>query len=135
VEAFAALTSTGVPYYPASIRWGKNGPPESVAHVTATRTAAGDAANTKEIYVDFKGNAIARLDEDADLKTYVTVTGGRLLQKSLQKIPKQHLWRLHLEVARTKRQPVQLRATLYRHGKNMSETWDDILPPSASNKN
>lgn len=123
----------GKPWHLAyRIRWGKAEPDHEMARVSATRIADGQQPGTKVLYVDFTGRRINALGADAPLRAYTTVSGGRILGQRLRKIPNQHVWRLRLHVARTGRQAIQLRATLHKGGRNLSETWDYVVQPPPS---
>ncbi len=111
------------------IRWGQSEPNQAMARVIATRGADGPPPATRTFYVDFSGKELALLGRHDGLKTRVSVSGGKLLSRHLRKISAQHLWRLRLSVKRQRSQSIHLQATLYRHGKALSETWDYAVPP------
>jgi len=114
------------------IEWGLTEPDTTLARVTATRIAAGGRPGTKVVSVDFAGTSLKGLGKGVGLQAYITVSGGTLLQHRLHNVAAQHLWRLRLTVAQNHESPIQLRAVLHRGDKNLSETWDYVIPSPAA---
>ncbi len=101
-----------------------------LARVLRTRTGHGGVAavesdeDTRKFLVDFAGETLAGLGEEAAMDVHLAIGNGEVAHKILAKMPGSDVWRLIVDVRRTDAaRPVELSAALLLDGRALSETW------------
>lgn len=113
------------------LRWGDL--PESataeLAHVVETRAGAGgvsgvvNADNKRKFVIDFKGGFLSRLTDQNDVAPIVNVSGGELVNATLEPVDDGAIWRMVLDVTAGDGGLVELSAHVAGYGQKLSETW------------
>jgi len=99
----------------------------------STRRDTATAKGAHRFVVDFEGQALAALPDNADVQAVVTVsaTGGKpalLLEQQVHKNPVTGGWRTVFQVPPTDH-PIELRAFLRHDGDTLTETWTYVIEP------
>lgn len=101
-----------------------------LARALRTRTGHGGVAavahdeDTRKFLVDFGGDTLAGLGEEAPMDVRLSLSNGEVVHKILSKIAGNDMWRLIVDVRRIDAdKPVELSAALVLEGKTLSETW------------
>jgi len=98
--------------------------PGPMATVAATRygeSLRGDGSI--EFVIDFIGEPLDALPEDAELAIDSAIEGGEFVWQNIRKNPHNDTWRLNLRVLPGESREIRLRAALQENGKRLSETW------------
>jgi glucans biosynthesis protein len=99
------------------------------AYVAQTRAGHGGVSGTKpdpnarKFVIDFKGGILARMPGDSELKPVVTVSHGKIVTKTLFKVPGSDIWRLVLDVSAQSGSVVELTAHIAGYGRKLTEIW------------
>ncbi|MEI2388078.1 glucan biosynthesis protein [Breoghania sp. JC706] len=101
-----------------------------LARVIRTRTGQGGTASSepdpdlRKFLVDFAGDPLVGLGEDAAIDVQLNVGNGKITHKILNKLPGSDVWRLIADVRRKDgSKPVELSAALLRDQERLTETW------------
>jgi glucans biosynthesis protein len=97
---------------------------DPLAMVGATRygeSLRGDGSI--EFVIDFKGEQLDRLPEDAELTIDSSIEGGEFVWQNIRKNPHNDTWRLNLRVLPGASHEIRLRASLHEKEQRVSETW------------
>ena len=101
-----------------------------LARVIRTRTGQGGTASSKsepnlrKFLVDFAGDPLVGLGEDATVEAHLNVSNGKITHKILNKLPGNDVWRLIVDVRRKDAgKPVEINASLFHDEKRLTETW------------
>lgn len=114
------------------LRWGDlpHDSNETLAYVYETRAGKGGVAGsdasdgTRKFVVDFKGGLLGNLPADASVKAVVTITGGEIVQQTLQHISeREDIWRLVVDVSAQPGATVELSAHVAGFGRKLTELW------------
>ncbi len=110
-----------------------------LAHVTQTRIGHGwlkEPDDTQRFHIDFEGEALNELPDDARLSPSVWIgEGGELVEQQAYRNDVTGGWRLSLRVRRTDDSiPLEMRATLTDGSADISETWSYILPATTGRR-
>ncbi len=103
--------------------------PEAMATVIATRAGGAGVSGVKnpedarKFVVDFAGDLLANLPEDAALAPVITLSAGEILAQSLERLDTPGVWRLVVDVTAPGEAVVELTAHLAGFGRKLSETW------------
>jgi glucans biosynthesis protein len=121
----------------------KWGPPEIVGSppglVDATRTAPGNEKGSNRMYlIDFESEKLRLLPKDAKVEADISVGGGDVIEKHIQKNSASKGWRLVFQVRKKEGtlnavgpgnvQPLELRAFLREGNEVLTETWSYADP-------
>lgn len=113
------------------LRWGDilPDPDDELAHVAATMTGPSGAAGApsdpahRKFVVDFAGGLLSTLPDKTQVDILCQITGGRLINSTLQKIAANDSWRMVLDVDTSGGGVVEMRAYLAGAAKILTETW------------
>lgn len=117
-----------------TLRWGDIPPsPDGLkAVVVATRAGAGGVAgiealeDARKFVVDFRGGRLAALPPDAAVDPVVTLSGGHVVSRTLERLPEgegEGDWRVVLDVAAARGATVEMSVHLAGFGEKLSEDW------------
>ncbi|SEK18253.1 glucan biosynthesis protein [Pacificibacter marinus] len=100
------------------------------AQIVRTRIGDGGVAGVQKetdrikFVVDFKGGALSKLPDDADVVPQVTVLRGKLAQAIFSRVDGTDLWRLVIEaVPDNSETSMELQAAINGYGHILTETW------------
>jgi glucans biosynthesis protein len=108
-----------------------------LAHVLATRTAVGEAKEGKRYLIDFKGGKLGSLPKDAKVEADISVGGGDVVERHMERNSVFDGWRLVFQVKKkegpldrvtARNQPLELRAFLRQGDEVLTETWSYVDP-------
>ncbi len=101
-----------------------------LARVLRTHTGAGGTAasapdpNLRKFLIDFAGDPLVGLGEDAEVTARVSVSNGKVQHKILNKLQGSDVWRLILDIRRKDAdEPVEINAALLLGEDRLSEIW------------
>ncbi len=95
-----------------------------VATVVATRYGESLRSDGSiEFVIDFKGEQLDILPDDADIKINSQIEGGEFVWQNIRRNPHNDTWRLNLRVLPGANQEIRLRASLHVDDLRLSETW------------
>ncbi len=123
------------------IEWGTEQPSvPTLAHATDTRVGYDfdydqNKPKNRRVIIEFDGDALRKLPEDAPVEADVTVgKGGELIEKHVtyNRVTKGR--RISFALNTEKDKPVELRAFLKLKDQALSETWTYLLEPSPPEK-
>lgn len=103
-----------------------NGP---LGHVVETRAGRGGVSGVdngdtlRKFVVDFAGGELDALAPDAKLDVLAEASGGTLKSSTLSRIAANGVWRLVLDIDTAGHSLIELKATLARDEKPLTETW------------
>jgi periplasmic glucans biosynthesis protein len=103
-----------------------NGP---LGHVVETRAGRGGVSGVdngdtlRKFVVDFAGGELDALAPDAKLDVVAEASGGTLKSSTLSRIAANGAWRLVLDIDTAGQSLIELKATLARDDKPLTETW------------
>jgi glucans biosynthesis protein len=145
IVSFWAPAKLPEPLQPISfsykMRWLSDGPRTPRGYVDATRTARGKDEEARRFLIDFIGEELETLAEDAGIEAMISVGGGKVTEHHLQKNAFTGGWRLVFEVLPEKtgpldqmlpdkmKSPLELRALLRQGEKILTETWSYVVFP------
>lgn len=117
--------------YAYRLRWGNIAPDpdDELAHVAATMTGPGGMAGApanpdhRKFVVDFAGGFLSTLPDKTQVDILCQITGGQLINSTLQKIAANDSWRMVLDVDTSGGGVVEMRAYLAGAAKILTETW------------
>jgi glucans biosynthesis protein len=106
--------------------------------IVATRTAAGQEHGVKLYLIDFEGEKLRSLPENAAVEVDIGVGGGEVIEQHIQKNSVTQGWRLAFQVKKKtgpldrvtagNDQPLELRAFLRLGDEILTETWSYVDP-------
>ncbi|HWD21000.1 MAG TPA: glucan biosynthesis protein G [Verrucomicrobiae bacterium] len=86
------------------------------------------SAHRRQIAIDFDGPALAALSEADPPQVIASCSdNGVIIDTQALKIPGASAWRVMLKLDRKDENPIDVRCTLTRHDKAVTETWTDLL--------
>lgn len=100
-----------------------------VAFVYETRSGHGGVSGventdgTRKFVIDYKGGLLAGLPAEAKVEPVVTISGGEVVTKVLEKIAGTDIWRLVLDVSGGEGATVEMGAHIRGYGRKLTETW------------
>lgn len=108
-----------------------HGPP--AGRVVATRRDGGTHEDATRWVIDFVGDALGTLAEDAVVRAVVSVgpdaEAARILEQQVRRNPLTGGWRLVFQVRPQGGGPLTLRAFLQHEGNALTETWSVEMQP------
>ena len=105
--------------------------PEGLALCVATRLGAGAVQGAprssvlRKFIIEFKGDALARLDQGEEPEAVLTASRGTFLNGNTEVSPDgdRSLWRTQFDLDPQGSDPVEMRCYLRRDGRPLTETW------------
>lgn len=102
---------------------------EALAYVHETRAGKGgfsgaeEVKGTRKFVIDFRGGLLAGLEADAAVEPVITVSNGKLLGQTLEKLPDGKTWRLVIDAGAGEGAVVELGAHVAGFDRKLTETW------------
>jgi periplasmic glucans biosynthesis protein len=101
-----------------------------LGRVIATRAGAVPRAEKqRRLVVEFAGGELPSLEPEQPVTANVSLKGGKVTRTYVEALPSQRTWRMFIDFEPEQGKAVDIRAFLALHGKTLTETFADLVPP------